>query len=103
MQRSEQELRSVVERVDCPGYELCVFVCNNLPYLQVRSGKFSGRKWLLSHWMVDSEIVSTCLKAILTFAEHEIREAFRYRGCPVYGPHISVDALAEVCHRIEAR
>lgn len=54
-----------------------------------------GRKWLLSRHMTDSEVVATAFKACLTAEEHECREAFRYRGQPVFGPHIDVDWLAD--------
>ena len=52
-----------------------------------------GRKWRLSPHMMRSEIVQTCLAAVLAAEEHEAREQFRYRGRAIFGPHSSVDAL----------
>jgi hypothetical protein len=46
--------------------------------------------------MTDSEIVSTCFKAVLTALEHEAREAFTFKGQAVYDAHLSVHELARV-------
>lgn len=54
-----------------------------------------GRKWMLSPHMTDSEVVQTAFKACLAAEEHECREAFKYRGQPVFGPHLDVDWLAD--------
>lgn len=54
-----------------------------------------GRKWFLSRFMCDSEIVSTALMACLAAEEHECRESFRYRGQRIFGPHLDVDAMAD--------
>lgn len=62
-----------------------------------------GRKWRLSEHMTKSEVVQTCFKAILAFEEHETREFFMYRGKPIFGPHIDVDALHAVCHVLDDR
>jgi hypothetical protein len=55
--------------------------------------KQTTRKWLLSPFMTDSEIVQTAFKMILTAQEHETREKFLYEGVPVYGPHFDVNDL----------
>ena len=38
-------------------------------------------------------IVKRCLVAALSFAEHEVREAFLYDGRRVFGPHIGLTEL----------
>lgn len=65
-------------------------------WLQVEFGEWRGRKWFLSKHMTDSEVVATAFKACLTAEEHECREAFRYRGMTVFGPHIDVDRMADL-------
>ena len=40
-------------------------------------------------------IVKRCLVAALSFAEHEVREAFLYDGRRVFGPHMKLSALWE--------
>ena len=79
---------------------------HDVPYLQVKflapcnvTGRLelqSCRKWMLSYYMCDEEIVSTGLKAVLAAVEHEAREQFKWRGQPIYRPHYSLDALYEI-------
>lgn len=57
---------------------------------------WKGRKWNLSRHMTKSEIVTTAFKAVMTAIEHEARESFLVEGHPIFGPHISVDALLEL-------
>lgn len=59
----------------------------------------TGRKWLLSPWMTDAEIVQTAFKAVLTAVEHEAREQFRYKGAAIFGPHMDLDKLVELSKR----
>lgn len=61
------------------------------------------RKWYVSSEATKSEVIQTALKLILTAVEHEAREAFKYRGRAVFGPHINVDVLHEVCGFTEGR
>lgn len=61
------------------------------------------RKWTLSPFMVKSEFVQTAFKCALTSAEHRVREHFTYRGKRVFGPHFDVDALWEICGRLDYR
>lgn len=63
----------------------------------------NSRKWALSEYMCESEIVQTALLAAITAEEHEAREAFRYKGKRVFNPHISVEALSEACETEDHR
>lgn len=67
-----------------------------------------GRKWLLSEHMTDTEIVVTAYKAIEAAELHEMRENFKFKGEPIYSPHLSVNDLVdcrrgEDCLRFDAR
>lgn len=84
------------------------------PYLQVRfqapDSRYggdpthqTGRKWFLSYHMTRSEVVQTAFKAVLTAVEHEAREGFTWRDRPVFGPHIPVYKLWEICDTVDAR
>jgi hypothetical protein len=55
-----------------------------------------GRKWYVSSWAIESEIVQTCLKAVITVMEHEAREHFLYKGVRAFGPHFDINALVEL-------
>lgn len=62
-----------------------------------------GRKFYVSPYATESEIVQTCLAAALASAEHKVREHFAYRPADSdqgifhprlpYGPHFDVNAL----------
>lgn len=54
-----------------------------------------GRKWRLSTHMSASEVVLTIFAALLAFEEHEAREAFRFQGQRVLGPHPDLGWIAE--------
>ena len=64
---------------------------------------WTSRKWHLSAYMTESEVVQTALKAAITAEDHEAREAFHYLGLRPFQPHIPLTALLEVCSNIEAR
>lgn len=115
---TDAHLRFVWElaEVSYPGLVLEVGVDGWRVFLQVRGfepdsvtgaaappeGR-GGRKWLLSPHMTRSEVVATAFKAVLTYVEHEVREAFRYRGRAVFGPHINIDALHAAAGTLDGR
>jgi hypothetical protein len=59
------------------------------------------RKWVVSRFASRSEVVQTLFKLVVTSEEHEAREAFRYRGKAIFGPHFSVDTLHQICGKAE--
>jgi hypothetical protein len=58
---------------------------------------WTGRRWLLSPKMTETELVYTAFKAILAAEEHEARECFLYEGVAVCGPHYSVRDIIDLC------
>jgi hypothetical protein len=79
-----------VDEVD-PGGHLFVQVEFDAPCIvSGRAQVQRGRKWLLSAHMTESEVVQTCLLAVLQATEHEARETFTYEGERVFGPHLDV-------------
>lgn len=73
-------------------------------YLQVRDDNgrcnitsepmpWSGRKWMLSEHMTETEVVKTALKAVMSAVEHEALERFKYRGLTIFDPHLRVEDL----------
>ncbi len=61
------------------------------------------RKWRLSVYMTEGELVQTAFAAALAAEEHECREFFGYKGVRVFGPHIKFSALMEAAQHIEGR
>lgn len=62
-----------------------------------------SRKWYLSRWMTESEVVQTAFKAAITAEEHETREHFKYCDKRVFNPHIGVRELMRVCEIEDVR
>jgi hypothetical protein len=54
------------------------------------------RKWYVSPYSTETEIVETAFKAVRTAMEHEVREKFHYHGVAVFNPHVSVRARMEL-------
>lgn len=54
---------------------------------------WKGRKWLLSEYMTDGEIVQTAWLACQVAVEHEMRETFTYQGQAVFDPHYDINKL----------
>lgn len=58
--------------------------------------KLTSRKYYISPNMLDVEIVQTAFLCLKTALEHELREAFKYKGVAVFGPHLDLDTLTTV-------
>jgi hypothetical protein len=102
-----QRIREVVSLVRYSDWEFRVFERAGDAVLQLlfrddEGREWKSRKWLLSEHATASEIVQTCLKAVLTAIEHEAREAFLFRGFPVFGPHHDVEALLNMAQQKRA-
>lgn len=54
------------------------------------------RKWYVSTYATNSEVVETCFKAARLALEHELKENFKYRGALVYNPHFDVEARVDL-------
>lgn len=55
-----------------------------------------GGRQLIDGAMTDDAIVKACLVACFRYAEHEVREAFTWRGRRVFDPHMPVLTLWKV-------
>ncbi len=96
-----------------PGTDFFVRLDGQRPYLQIEvSGKcaetgaqmeWRGRKWFLSLHMTKSEVVQTAFLAVMTAAEHEVREHFKFRGQSIFSPHYDVDQLALLRQRQDSQ
>jgi len=64
-----------------------------------------ARKWYVSAFSTESEIVETAFKACRISMEHVVKEHFTYRGRRVFSPHFHVQARIDACdaERFDAR
>lgn len=54
---------------------------------------YKGRKWYLSEFMTDDEIVKTVYSAFEACVKHEVLEGFKIDGCAIFNPHTDYKAL----------
>lgn len=99
---SPEKIRELVKDCSCGDLVIGLYY-DGSDYLQVSSGKWSGRKWRVSLNMTPAEVVQTALAAVLAWYEHEAREAFKYRGLAIFNPHIALDELVARAEKIEVR
>ena len=86
---------------------------NGRPYIQIQfddrdnvtgeAYRSHCRKWYLSPYMTNQEIVRTAYKAYEAAILHEMQEKFLYRGTMIYGPHTNLEGLVEVGTKLDKR
>jgi len=54
-----------------------------------------GRRWFVSTSCTPSDVVRTAFKAVATWAEHEAREEFKYKGVRIFSPHLDLNNLVD--------
>jgi len=113
MMLTEAEIRTIVADVKYLDWELYVDKMGDGFYVQVRfdapdseTGVIESqhcRKWYISKWMSETEVVDTVYKAVEAAVIHEMKESFTYRGNMIHNPHTSVAARMIACHLTEHR
>jgi hypothetical protein len=63
--------------------------CTKLGQLE----EWKGRKYYLSDYMTDDEIVKTAYVAFKTAVEHEVMEGFKVDNIILFNPHIDFEEL----------
>jgi len=110
---SFEEIQAIAADITFNDWTIYVGRKGEAIYLQIRADgednmnpgekmTWSGRKWQLSEYMVKSEVVRTAYKAVMCAMEHEVSEQFRYKGEPIYDPHMDVEKLLELRQRDDA-
>lgn len=116
MTKTLAEIERVISCCRFEPWVISVKLDGARPYLQVSdphgvcnvTGErkpWSGRKWLLSYHMTDTELVKTALKAVLSAVEHEALEKFTFLGVTIFDPHLSLKALvaARASYALDSR
>jgi len=62
-------------------------------------GRGFGRWWFIAQGSTASSVVKTAWLACNQIVEHEMYEAFTYKGKRVFDPHAEVDDLVKVTRR----
>lgn len=64
---------------------------------------WKGRKWYLSDYMTNDEVVKTCYAAFKATVEHEIMEGFKFNNQQVFNPHTPFTVLIEASKQEQFR
>lgn len=94
-------LQQLTQNMTYKNWDYKIKLDGNRPYLQIEfmdvdsdTGEFglqTSRKYQLSAYMTDSEIIQTALLATIVAEQHEVREYFTYDNARLYGPHTSAE------------
>lgn len=79
----------------------CVFNALDVDTNEVSEQR--GRKWYISPFACETEIVRTVYLAIRGAEEHEVQENFRYLGNLIFNPHTSVHSLCAASTNLDVR
>lgn len=60
-----------------------------------------ARKWYISPYSTETEIVRTAYKAVKTSLEHRLGEHFTYCGQKIYSPHLSVKTMVNMLKAVQ--
>lgn len=65
--------------------------------------EWKGRKYYLSQFMTDDEIVKTCYVAFEQSVKHEVMEGFKVDGIILFNPHVNFEELLSVSNKEVSR
>ena len=60
---------------------------------------FRGRKWYLSQYMTEDEVIKTAYAAFEAAVKHEVMEGFKVDGIILFNPHVNYKELLQVSHK----
>lgn len=115
MKKTVEQIREIVEQVSFKDRTFLVAPLGHGAYLQVQYWEKDidtgivalqkSRKWYISKFATETEIVETAFAAVMRSMAHVVKEHFTYQGRRVYSPHFDVEARIELCDakRFDAR
>jgi hypothetical protein len=59
---------------------------------------WNGRKWYLSEYMTDDEIIKTAYCAFEAAVKHEVMEGFKVDNAILFNPHVDYKELLKISH-----
>lgn len=105
--KTYDEVLEIVGRIEFMDRKVVVSQVGEGYHLQVQymevdvdTGKMElqkARKWYISPYSTETEIVETAFKACRTSMDHVLKEHFLYRGRRVYSPHFDINARIAMC------
>lgn len=111
--QTEDHIKSIISKVDYLDWKIRLGEMGDGWFIQVQfdapdseSGLIETqhcRKWYISKWMTDTEVVDTIYAAFERAVLHEFKETFRFDNRAIYNPHTSTEARYESCIKTEHR
>jgi hypothetical protein len=105
--KSLEDVRAIVAEVKFMDREFRIEPMGHGYFLQVQymeadveTGEMAlqrARKWYVSPFSTETEIVETAFKACRVSMDHVLKEHFTYLGRRVYSPHFDIRARVELC------
>lgn len=105
--KSVHDVRWIISQINFPGRQLWLGVMGDGYYIQVRyfekdvdtgiEARQHARKWYISPWATETEVVETAYAALCRSALHVVGEHFQYKGRRIYSPHLDVNARLALC------
>ena len=102
-----EEVKAIVDRIQFMDRTFRLLVKDNGFLLQVQymeedveTGKMelqSARKWYVSPFFTETEVVETAFAACRRSMDHVLKEHFLYQGRRVYSPHFHIQARMDMC------
>ena len=90
----------LVEKDKVHGSRVYVQVCYEAPCTNTGEvQEWKGRKYYLSDFMTEDEVVKTCYVAFEQAVKHEVMEGFKFDGIILFNPHVSFRELLKVSHK----
>ena len=63
------------------------------------SEEWKGRKYYLSEFMTDDEVIKTCYVACESAVKHEIMEGFTVNNIVLFNPHVDYKELLKISNK----
>ncbi len=64
-----------------------------------QQSEWRGRKWYISEYMTQDEVVKTVYAAFEASVKHEIMEGFKVDGITLFNPHVNFEELLKISHK----
>lgn len=102
-----KSIKKLVSNISYKDWDVIVkkFKDDDRPYIQIQfyapcnnTGEPERqycRKWALSYYMTNTEVIRTAYKAVRDAEMHEMQENFKYMGERIFSPHINLEAMVE--------
>ena len=96
----EFNIRVETDNKNTSGGRIFIQIIYNAPCTKSKEvQEWHGRKWYLSEYMTQDEVIKTCYAAFKAAVEHEVMEGFKVDNITLFNPHINFEELLSISHK----